>query len=248
MSNNFPSESNYSYAGNNPIFLLDKDGKYKVYASDEASYMKKYPLIMKYLANQVEKDMSNSTKIISGLKSVNPTMDEKTIKSVAQWGKGPTIVFKDAPGEFPNEQKAAAGYSVPGGREIHLNAGYASYVEDILKSNASQEEKDVAFTRLYMTLIHETAHDLDDFKKPSHKKNGAIIVERQKRNQSSPEIGVDAERAIWGKTKNPIPGAQKVEGIEDHTNKYTEGVTEDLIKTANQSQEGKKSLPTTPKP
>src|SRR5690606_21717729 len=82
----FPSESNYVFTGNSPIYLVDKDGKYKVSAENEASYRKNYPLIMKYLSTQIESDISNSTKIISGLISTNPNIQPSTVKGISKWG------------------------------------------------------------------------------------------------------------------------------------------------------------------
>ena len=49
LAKKYPSEGNYTFAVDSPIYLVDKDGKYKVAAQNEEGYKKDYPLIMKYL-------------------------------------------------------------------------------------------------------------------------------------------------------------------------------------------------------
>ncbi len=39
-----------------------------------------------------------------------------------------------------------------------MNRAYVIYVEDALKSNISNEEKTIIFTRFYFTLLHEQTH------------------------------------------------------------------------------------------
>ena len=242
-----PNESNYSFAGNCPIFFIDKKGEYKYPGDKEAEYRKDYPMITKYLEFQIQKDISNSTKIITGLQTVNPNISSESIKLIAGWSHGYTIEFKIKPGEHPYEDESAAGYSVPESPIIHINARYAKRLEKILISNASEKEKQVAFTRFYMTLIHETSHKLS--------KLGTRINDKTyfvKSKISKDEDGNKAEEAIWGtenykpfskpRLENFTPG---VEGIKSE--KYRQGVTEGIINEAEKTNEGKASLPTVPK-
>jgi hypothetical protein len=253
LAKKFPSESPYIYAGNNPIYYVDKEGKYKVSAENEAAYRKSYPLIMKYLSTQIEYDISNSTRIISGLIRTNPNIQESSIKGISKWGFGPEIVFKDKPGEFPMEYKGAAGYTEKDAHVIHMNAGYASYVEKVLESDASSEVKQVVFMRFYMTLIHETAHELNKYgKSMGQNAQGYETYERLPHGYSSDEQGYKAEEYIWG-TDNYKPfsntSLDESEGVQGiGSDKYRTGVTEGVINEANKTEEGKISLPTVPTP
>jgi len=249
----FPSESNYIFAGNSPIYLVDKDGKYKVSAENEVSYRKNYPLIMKYLSTQIENDISNSTKIISGLITTNPNIQPSTVKGISKWGFGPEIVFKDAPGEFPMEFKSAAGFTEKDMNVIQMNAGYANYVEKVLTSDVSSETKQAVFTRFYMTIIHETAHQLNKYGKSlGQNEQGNQTYQSLPKGYSSDEQGYKAEESIWGTdsykpfTNPSLDDGEGVQGI--NSEKYMKGVTEGVIREANKTEEGRKSLPTVPNP
>lgn len=254
LARKFPSESPYCFAGNNPIYYVDKDGLYKVSAENERNYNQNYPLIMKYLSTQVEHDVANSSKIVNGLVSINPNIQPSTVKGVAKWGSGPEIVFKDAPGEFPMEFKGAAGYTEKSSHTIQLNAGYAKYLEGVLAGDASAEVKQAAFTRFYMTLIHETGHELNKY--------GAVAGQNEQGNylyspapggtNSSDEVGYKAEEYIWG-TGDYMPFSRPALNQEGGvmgigSEKYQPGVTEGVIKEANKTPEGRSSLPTVPQP
>src|SRR5690625_516608 len=248
-----PYESNYIFAGNSTIYLVDKDGKYKVSAENEVSYRKNYPLIMKYLSTQIENDISNSTKIISGLITTNPNIQPSTVKGISKWGFGPEIVFKDAPGEFPMEFKSAAGFTEKDMNVIQMNAGYANYVEKVLTSDVSSETKQAVFTRFYMTIIHETAHQLNKYGKSlGQNEQGNQTYQSLPKGYSSDEQGYKAEESIWGTdsykpfTNPSLDDGEGVQGI--NSEKYMKGVTEGVIREANKTEEGRKSLPTVPNP
>lgn len=59
-----PSKSNYMYAGDIPLYLIDVNGEFKYPADKEAHYRKTYPIITKYLELQIVKDIISSSKII----------------------------------------------------------------------------------------------------------------------------------------------------------------------------------------
>src|SRR5690606_31749299 len=54
LAQQFPWQSSYVAAGNNPIRYIDKKGEYRVDAQDEGIYWKTYPKLMTYLATQVQ--------------------------------------------------------------------------------------------------------------------------------------------------------------------------------------------------
>lgn len=249
----FPYQSPYVFAGNDPVLFIDKNGEYKVSAENEANYKKDYPLIMKYLATQIEYDISNSEKIINGLIHTNPNITANTIKSMAKWGGGPEIQFVEKPGEGYSEYATAGGYCPIDYNTIQLNAGYAKYVEDILASDVSVMEKLVAFTRFYKTLIHETGHHLNKFgnyRGVNQLGNDFYEDLRRSKGRTKEEHGYKAEEYIWGtSTYKPysepfFKSGKQVKGIL--SDGYKEGITEGVINEAMKTEEGKKTLPTIP--
>ncbi|MBS1613455.1 MAG: hypothetical protein JST49_11595, partial [Bacteroidetes bacterium] len=48
----FPSTTDYSFAGNSPIYYIDKDGEFQVSATELAALKERYPILMRYLAIQ----------------------------------------------------------------------------------------------------------------------------------------------------------------------------------------------------
>ena len=199
LAKKYPSEGNYTFAVDSPIYLVDKDGKYKVAAQNEEGYKKDYPLIMKYPSTQIEHDISNSTKIIDGLISTNLNIKPSTVKGIAKWGSGPEIIFKDAPGEGHREFEGAAGYTSKDAHEIQLNAGYAKYLEKVLSSDVSDKVKQAVFTRFYITLVHETAHELNKYGKAGGQNaQGNEMYLHLRNGFSNVEQGSKAEEHIWG--------------------------------------------------
>jgi RHS repeat-associated protein len=252
----FPYQSPYVFAGNNPIRNVDKEGGYKVDANDEAAYRRDYPLIMKYLSTQIEHDVANSTKVVNGLVQVNPNIQPSTVTGIAKWGFGPQIQFKDAPGEFPVELKGAAGYTEKDAHVIQLNSRYAAFVEKTLKSNASSSIKQAVFSRFYMTLIHETSHELSKYGKTSGQDpaTGSYLYPLLPQGmRTSDEQGNKAEEFIWGtgsykpfSLPAPSSGREGVAGVTSE--KYQPGVVEGAIQEANKTPKGRASLPTFPTP
>ena len=249
-SKKFAGESNYSYAGNNPIYFIERDGKFRVAGENIAQYKKDYPLIMKYLETMVEQDIIKSAKIVQGLMQTNPNIKEEVVKDFAKWNRGPEIVFTDAPGEFPSASASAAGWTDPQTHQIQLNSKYANYVENLLKSGASEGDKMVGFMRFYMTLTHELAHDINKFGPYMGKDASGKPMYQAAPNgaNSSDEVGNSMENYVWG-TDIYKPGfvefdAKGVKGI--NSLKYKPGMVEDVIEKASSSPEGQSTLPTLP--
>ena len=253
MADKSTYESPFVYAGNNPVGLVDKGGLYKVSAENMRLYLEKYPKIMNYLMTQAEHDISGSEKIINGLISTNPNIKPVTIKEISQWGKGPEIQFVPAPGESDEgvQDEYAGGFTPKAVHEIQLNSTYAEYVESVLSGADRSESKEVAFTRFFMDLIHETGHDLN--------KNGKQDITMPNGNQGylridggrvKGELGDKAEENIWGTPRYKpftVPDPEVKHGVKGlKPEKYQPGVTEDVINSAKQTEEGRRSLPKVP--
>ena len=148
LSGNFPSESNYSFAGNSPIYLIDNDGQYKYPANKAADYRRDYPLLTRYLEKNVMIDIATSSNILNGFKKYSGgNLDyEKTMEAVT-WDRGPYIVISD------NVDLNANGEYKPNSNTIIINKRLADKLE-----NSSLEDREAALYNLFVTLTHETVH------------------------------------------------------------------------------------------
>ena len=71
MSNKFPSESNYSFAGNSPIALVDIEGKFKFSPQTLVLLKEQYPTAYKYLVETVMDKSGNILELTKSDKVVN---------------------------------------------------------------------------------------------------------------------------------------------------------------------------------
>lgn len=151
LSKKFPSESNYSFAGNNPILYVDIDGEYKYPKNKASEYTKKYPMLTKYLSTQVQKDVLKSPTIMAGmLKYSGGNLTEKAITDATTWKNqsSPTIKIVG-----DKELYGANGRYLSESNTILINEKLATQLE-----KASPNDKQAALYGLYVTLTHETVH------------------------------------------------------------------------------------------
>jgi len=248
LAKTYPSESNFVYAGNNPIYFVDIDGKFRYPSEKLKEYREDYPMITKYLALQVKDDVMNSSVILGAYKDINKNITNKTIGEMVRWNHGYNVEFVEAPGPLPfGEQPNAAGYTDHSSATIQINARYAKYVEDVLsgKVEKSTEEKKVIFTRFYMTLLHEQAHA---FNGVSTQDDGSVIgfTMMDGISDKTGEDGEVFEKNVWGFDPDPFqePVGDPAVGIQSR--KYYPEITEAIILDAQKTDSGKKTLPTMP--
>ena len=262
LSKKFASESNYSYAGNNPIYYIDKDGKYKIAAEDLAGYRKSYPLLVKYLETQVKADVFKSQKIINAFNSIrsgntNPNLvsNPDFLSTFVSWGSGATIKFVPNPG-FPvagANAKFTPGANVEGDL-IEINSKFAAQIEKILKSKASDKTKQAAFMKFYTALLHETGHEVNTPDKvlrlvpkpdPHTYDGNPRNASELKYDMNTPgsssgfEAGYKFEQSVWG-TDCYRPSDNYDQQVNGPT-RNVPGVMEDVIEHADGSE-----LPTVP--
>jgi len=252
LEKHFPWQSPYVFAANSPIYYVDKGGQLQVRASDEAGYNRDYPLIMKYLKNQVKDDVLKSTKMLKAYGKFRPHQSPENVKKYVDflytWGKGPTVEFTDMPG-WPSGNKHSAAYFDPELNVIQLNSKYAKFVEGVLASDQSEDAKQAAFMRFYMTLTHEVAHRVNtvDFKRIENEESRG-----KDKFTITNEDGKQFEEEVWGYDNYKPDSNPKGEGIEGEqgikSEKYRPGVVEGVIDNAEKSEEGKSTLPKVPKP
>jgi RHS repeat-associated protein len=163
LSDKYPSTSAYMYCSGNPVFYKDKEGEYKYPADKEKEYSQTYPMLTKYLKNNVKSDVLNSRTIMEGLfiySGRNLTSDQ--IEKAVTWGSGPNIVFRpDDPNTMYHLTDDGIGYYGnydPISNTIYINEKFAKKIEEILSGSGTEEEKLAALFEFYGTLLHETTH------------------------------------------------------------------------------------------
>ncbi len=246
MSSNFPSETNYGYASNNPVFYIDVDGKYKWPAGLEAEYTKKYPKLTKYLSENVKNDVLksativnalevNSRKVVADIKGApkDGNLQGETLEKALTWGDGPAVMASDKPGntwagELPN------GWYELSDNTIEINSKIFESTEKILADeNATDLEKQEALLNFYKTLVHETAHYGDGL-------DGSLDGEMVQ-GQGQTEVGDNLDVMVWGEAVDN--GHETLYVPKEGQDVNTKEGRENIIK----SGEDKDRLPTVPK-
>jgi len=252
----FSSQSPYIFAGNSPIMNIDKKGAYKVSANDVKEYNRLYPVLVKYLATQVQKDIMRSTKIINSYNSFINNSENKDyvsdpnyLKTITTWGSGPTIKFDPAPGNGPDARGHYTPGAIPDDDQIEINSTQAKVLNDLLDSKASDKVKQVAFMRFYMTLVHETGHRVNT---PDGIKGVKMINSTKRWNDPyfkfqtiEGEEGSKVEQDVWGTSKYRPWDVSKDLSAKENQGKSDADMM-NVIDNANKTEEGKATLPTVP--
>lgn len=240
MSKKFPSESNFSFAGNNPIYYVDREGKYKISADRIASYREKFPHIVAYFENQINADIMKSQTIIDGItmhqkysKNYSPELSKKYVDYITTWDQGPEIIFDEDFG-WP---LLPEGEFIPENNVIMLRESSALALEKILASDVSSDKKMIAFFRFFKTVVHKSGHRANY---PGYKvgfDDNTVYKVQDRFNKNSLEAGFDTELFIWGNDKmNPF--------FTDFT---SDNAIQMIINNAKQTEEGLSTLPSLPK-
>jgi RHS repeat-associated protein len=153
----FPSESNYIYAGNSPIQLIDVNGQYKYPAKQAAAYTKAYPMLTKYLSNHIKNDVEKSSTLFNGILNFANNKEfgkNELSKDVLTWGDKSIVNIS-----FVNNNVINANAFTLDNKNIYINKDYANAIENILADKDrvyNADEKQQAITAFFITMMDET--------------------------------------------------------------------------------------------
>ncbi|MBE2288938.1 MAG: hypothetical protein IAE95_05245 [Chitinophagaceae bacterium] len=225
LAHKFPSESPYIAFGDNPLYFKDQGGAYKYPAKSDQG--KTYPVLTKYLAENVQNDIMKSTNIMAGFKQYSGgNLPPAEVQKATTWGAGPTVKIVDNPGSSSGQwmfSQGANGFYDYDNNTIELSTKMANQLEQ-----ASPGDRQTALYSIFVTLTHETTHFgdyLDGQRTPG-------------------EVGVDFMNDVFY-SKTVDADGQKIKVFDpvlDHTNK---GDAKQMMQQ--NISEGKKDLiPTVP--
>ena len=157
----FPCESNYIFAGNSPIQLIDIKGQYKYPAKQAVAYTKSYPMLTKYLSQNVKNDVLNSQTILNGmLKYSGGNLTKGEVEKAVTWGNGASIVYNED--LLVNEDGTGFyGRYDASTNTINISKNFADKVESILGGKGSEETKIASLYEFFATITHKTVHQGD---------------------------------------------------------------------------------------
>lgn len=158
LASDFPSESPFIYAGNNPIINIDVGGMFKFPAHLAKRYAKKYPLFTKYLQENIKNDVLNSSTLVNGLlKYSNGELTQESIANDLTFGNGPNIIIADIDGE---NLTVDGKYREEGGEHnLYINeALIAEFEKAAANPKAAEKAKTALLLGGVSTVLHEYVH------------------------------------------------------------------------------------------
>jgi len=218
LASKFPSESNYIFAGNNPVYNIDIIGKFKFSAATLRQLEQDYPIAFNYLVKTDINlpgnitEMTNSDIIIksmifhsfnenpdlTNLQSSNLKLSKEKIQASFIYNGGPEIIFTKEPGG----SDMAGGYnekvnSIPHGSKWDSPLQINENLLINLQEAPNQAAREAALLSLVSTIIHEYMEDFSD---------DVINKTFDEATNSYKEIGIyKMQNDIWGGFRPGFP-------------------------------------------
>jgi len=188
----FVSESNYIYAGNNPVIYIDINGDFRFPSATS------YPYLAEYLNNNLQYILDDDL-IMASLKVYSSKfLDKEQVKRDLVYGSGPRIVEN---GTLRSDNLPADGYYSSYSQYINISAALLQEANDFLKKNNYDKEKTNEYMTYFVsTVLHEYVHYGDDMS------GGDWLFQRWELDDIGgmsqgiyDEEGYWFEVAVWGK-------------------------------------------------
>jgi len=152
LGEKYASISPYAYVANNPIKMIDPNGRYIV----PAAFAEKYKMVAKYLQSNIKADVMGNERILSAMRTESQgNLTREKVQEAVTDGLGPTITYRD---DKIGGTIDAEGVYEKSTNQIQLRGASLDKIEAILRSEASEEVKQKALLPLLMTVTHETVH------------------------------------------------------------------------------------------
>ncbi len=231
----FPGESPFLFCGGNPILYLDKYGRYKL-PENEA---RKSAIFAKYLNSYIKKDVLNSTNIMRGLQLYGE-LTVAEIEELLTPGKGPEIhivdgsAIQNADGVFPKERPNI----------IYIN----QKIIDILNT-VDEDLRQAALLYVISTLLHETVH-YGDFKHGGYDEDNQDAYFKDGYNYE----GYPMLKSLYDDRgqvfESDVYFYEGVSNMEEFWSRTIDNLQDamEVVKEKSKTEEGRKDLPTVPKP
>jgi hypothetical protein len=153
LADEYPNISSYAYVANDPINMIDPDGRFIL----PARLVSRYPAFAKYLQNNIGEIM-NSDAIMGSLKQ-NGGLSRSTVANDIQFGKGPRIDIRKLGGENFVASGYFDGVQKDGVSQIALDSDMLDKFESIFANDkVSGDVKQAALMGVVSTLLHEYTH------------------------------------------------------------------------------------------
>jgi RHS repeat-associated protein len=146
----YPGESPYLFAGNNPIFYIDKNGEYKL-APD---LQKKYPKLATLVRN-LETIMKSNPEVWEAFKG-NLGLTEEQATALVRWDSGPELAVAPLPNEPKNVVFGETALEPNGTATVTLNSVMVETMEGQRQSQSVTAQGAAVLT--FITLGHEAQH------------------------------------------------------------------------------------------
>ena len=230
----FPDESPFLFCGGNPILYLDKYGRYKL-PKNEA---RKSSIFAKYLAKYMKNDVLNSSNILRGLQLYGE-LSVAEIEEILTPGKGPVIYIvkssdiNHASGEFI--------WRDDNNSTIYIN-------QDIINlfNTADDNTRQAALLWVISTLLHETVHYGDTKHGGYDNDNDEAFIKGYKDGYPVYK-SLEDEGQVF---ESDVYFYEGVYNMEEYWTRTIDNLQDamEVVKEKSKTEEGKKDLPTVPKP
>ena len=233
----FPGESPFLFCGGNPILYLDKYGRYKL-PEKEA---KKSAIFAKYLNSYMKKDVLNSSNIMRGLQLYGE-LTVAEIEELLTPGKGPEIYIVKS-----NDISNASGELI--WRDKNTSTIYINQDIINLLNTADDNTRQAALLFVISTLLHETAHygdrmhgGYDEDNLDAYYKNGYDYEGYPVLKSAYSDRGLVFESDVYF--------YEGVSNMEEYWTRTIDNLQDamEVVKEKSKTEEGRKDLPTVPKP